>query len=74
MSCDNPAFYYVERGYSHKEIETRCGSTITKRGHVATAFCDECAADEEKMLSHELQVRLADEDNKWLESAGWGEM
>ena len=63
MSCDNQASYFVEKGYDYKEIKTRCGSTTNQRGHVVTVFCDECAADEEKMLAHELRVRLADEDN-----------
>ena len=74
MPCDNPAFYFVERGYSYKEVETRCGSTITKRGHVDKAFCDECANNKQKMTEHENRLRVSEEDNAWLASAGWGEI
>tara|TARA_B100000212_G_C27359251_1_gene527417 strand:+ start:671 stop:895 length:225 start_codon:yes stop_codon:yes gene_type:complete len=74
MSCDNEATYFVERGFGFKEITTRCGSTTNQRGHVVTVFCDKCEADEQKMLAHEQRVRLADEDNAWLASAGWGEI
>ena len=74
MTCNNEASYFVEKVYDYKEIKTRCGSTTYQRGNVVTVFCDECAADEEKMLAHELRVRLADEDNAWLASAGWGEI
>ena len=38
MSCGNPAFYYVEKGFNWVERETRCGSTITRGNHVDTAL------------------------------------
>lgn len=74
MSCGNPAFYYVEKGFNWVERETRCGSTITRGNHVDTAFCIECENDPEVQADHARRLRLAEEDNAWLASAGWGEI
>jgi len=74
MSCGNPAFYYVEKGFNWVERETRCGSTITRGNHVDTAFCTECENDPEVRADHARRLRLAEKDNAWLASAGWGEI
>ena len=74
MTCNNEASYFVEKGYDYKEIKTRCGSTTYQRGHVVTVFCTDCENNEAKMAEHQRQLAISEEDNAWMESAGWGEI
>jgi len=39
MGCENKISIYVERGWTHKEVKLRCGSTDP---HGDTVICDDC--------------------------------
>ena len=45
MTCSNKVSQFVPRGYSYKEIFTKCGSTGI---HGEQLLCDECLSEAEK--------------------------
>jgi len=70
MSCSNTETYYVERGCGVVQIEVSCGTT---HPYGDRCLCEKCRNDPIACAEHERILRVAQEDNRWLRSAGWGE-
>jgi hypothetical protein len=68
--CHRITSSWVARGYGHREIETKCGSTLPDG---CRAICDTCLHDPAAMAEIERLESLIAEDNAWAASAGWGE-
>lgn len=63
--CDNVVYQYVEHGFGHREVESKCGTTGI---HGELLLCDSCEHTRERREAN------SNADNAWLRSAGWGEM
>ena len=63
--CDNRIEVTVPKGWDYKIVEYRCGSTGI---YGQMILCEKCESQREQRES------LAEADNAWLRSAGWGEI
>lgn len=68
--CNNMVSYFVAHGYHYKEVQIPCGSTDI---HGDRAQCEKCENDKDARDENERILAMAEEDNAWLNSAGWGE-
>ena len=71
MSCDNRIPYFVARGFGHKEVMVKCGTTDP---YGDRAQCEQCEKSPSARAEHRRIMDNADADNAWLKSAGWGEI
>ena len=63
--CDNKIEIPVPTRFDYRMIEYRCGSTYVDGSMILCADCES---------QREHREGLADADNAWLKSAGWGEI
>ena len=63
--CDSRIEVSVPKGWDYKIVEYRCGSTGV---YGQMILCEKCESQREHRES------LAEADNAWLRSAGWGEI
>jgi len=63
--CDNRIEVSVPKGCDYKIVDYRCGSTGV---YGQMILCEKCEPQREH------REGLAEADNAWLRSAGWGEI
>lgn len=71
MGCSNTETYHVERHFGVVQIEVSCGSTDPYGNR---CLCEKCRKDPIKRAEHDRLLRVAEADNSWLRSAGWGDI